>query len=76
MKIHIIFCVPAQISYLGISWDMGQNALGQLDCRVFKSTISLEQSNGIAWFFVEFKIRWKFMEIKSWLKNTGLGLHK
>ena len=33
------------------SWDMGQNALSQLDCRIFKWTISLEQNDEIAWFF-------------------------
>ena len=33
------------------SWDMGQNALSQLDCRIFKSTISLEQNDEIARFF-------------------------
>ena len=27
------------------SWDIGQNALGQSDCRSFKSTISLEQND-------------------------------
>ena len=27
------------------SWDMGQNALGQLDCRICKSTISREQND-------------------------------
>ena len=27
------------------SWDMGQNALGQSDCSVFKLTLSLEQND-------------------------------
>ena len=27
------------------SWDMGQDALGQLDCRIFKSTIYLDYLN-------------------------------
>ena len=34
------------------SWDMGQNVLRQSDCKIFQSTISLEQINEIAWFFV------------------------
>ena len=25
------------------SWDMGQNALGQSDCKIFKSSVSPEQ---------------------------------
>ena len=36
------------------SWDMGQNALSQSDCRIFKSTISLEQNNEKAWCFCIF----------------------
>ena len=27
------------------SWDMGQNALDQLDCSIFKLTISLDQND-------------------------------
>ena len=40
-----IFCVPAQILYLGKSFsrDLGQNALSQSDCMIFKWTISPEQ---------------------------------
>ena len=30
------------------SGDMGQNAVSQCDCRIFKSTISLEQNYEIA----------------------------
>ena len=52
------------------SWDMSQNGLGQSDCRIFKSTRSLEQSNEKAWFFACW---YKFMEIKSWLKCIGGG---
>ena len=49
------------------SRSMGQNALGQSDCSV-KSNICLEQNDEIAWFFTHWN---KFMEIKSWLKNSG-----
>ena len=28
-----------------VSWDMGQNALGQSDCKIFKSNLSLEQKD-------------------------------
>ena len=34
------------------SWDMGQNAPGQSDYKIFKSIISVEQSDGKAYFFV------------------------
>ena len=47
---------------------MGKNALGQSDCRIFNSNISLEQNDEIA--------RYKFMETESWLKNTGMGVVK
>ena len=45
--------VPAQIAYFGksVSLDIGQNTLRQSDCRIFKSTISLESTDEIAWFF-------------------------
>ena len=45
---------------------MGQNALGQLKCRNFESTLFPEQNYEIAWFF---KCWYKFMEVKIWLKN-------
>ena len=48
------------------SWDKDQNALGQSDCRIFKSTISLQQNDEKVLFFA----RWyRFMETKSWLKH-------
>ena len=52
---------------------MGQNALGQSDCSIFKSTISLEQNNKKAWFFACWH---RFMEIRSWLKNIGVAWPK
>ena len=51
----------------------GQNALGQSDYRIFKSIISLEQSDEEAWFFACWH---RFMEDKSWLKNVGVGMVK
>ena len=41
---------------------MGQNAFSQLDCRIFKSTISPEQIDQITWFFIYW---YKFMKIKT-----------
>ena len=52
---------------------MAQNALGQSDFRIFKSTISLEQNDEKAWFFACW---YRFMENGSWLKNIGLGVVK
>ena len=53
------------------SWDMCQNGLGQSDCRIFKSTISLEQNDEKVWFFACW---YRFMEIKSWLKNIRMSV--
>ena len=55
------------------SWDMGQNALDQSDCSIFKLTISLEQNDEKAWFFVYWC---RFIEIKSWSKNSSMGMVK
>ena len=52
---------------------MGQNALCQSDCKSCKSTISLEQNDEKTWFFTCW---YKFMEIKSWLRNFRLGMVK
>ena len=52
MKIYINYYVPAQILYMekSCSWDIGQNALSQSNCKIFKSTIYLEQINETATF--------------------------
>ena len=55
------------------SWDMSQNVLSQSDCRIFKSIISLKQNGERALFFACW---YMFMEIKSWLKNFGVGVVK
>ena len=52
------------------SWDIGWNALSQSDCRVFKSTISPEQIDEIASFFVWW---YKFTKIRSYSKNFLVG---
>ena len=73
MKVYIISCVLPQIHIFekSGSWDTGINALGQSDYRIFKSTISLEQNDGKAWFFACW---YRFMEMRSWLKNSGVGV--
>ena len=67
MKIYISCCVLAQILYWerSCSWDKGQNALSHSDWRIFKSTISAEQVDEIASFFVCW---YKLTKIKSWSK--------
>ena len=49
MKFFVICCVPKQILFWGkiLFLRYGQNALSQSDCRIFKSTISLEQIDEI-----------------------------
>ena len=49
---------------------MGQNALDQSDCSIFKLPMSLEQNDEKAWFFAWW---YKFIKIKSCLKNIGRG---
>ena len=55
------------------SWGMYQNALDQTYCRIFKSNVSLEQNDEVAWFFACW---YKIMEFKSWLKNIWWGVVK
>ena len=74
-KVYITRCLLVQIRYLekASSWDMGQNALGQLDCRIFKSTIFPGQNYEKA----KFCACWhRFMIIKIWLKNIGVSMVK
>ena len=49
---------------------MDQNAPGQSDRSIFKSTISPEQNDEKA------LLKLKFIEIKSWLKNIGVSMVK
>ena len=50
---------------------MVQNALDQSDRRTFKSTISLGENEETARFF---SCWYKFIDVKSWLKNIGVGV--
>ena len=52
---------------------MGQNGLGQSDCRIFKLTIYPEHKGEKTWFLACW---YRLMEIKSWLKNIGVGMVK
>ena len=52
---------------------MSQNGLSQSDCMIFKLTISPEHKDEKAWFLAYWDI---LMEIKSWLKNIGVGVVK
>ena len=53
------------------TWDMGRNALGQLDYTIFKSTIHLEQCYKNSEFFACW---YKFIKVRSWMKNIWRGL--
>ena len=57
---------------VGKVWFLGcVNVFGQSDCRIFKWIISLERKDEKALFFAFWD---KFIEIKSWLKNIGMGM--
>ena len=76
LKINFIFAVFFHKSHTwekSGSWDMDQDALDQSDCSMFKLVVSLEHNDGKAWFFAYWC---RFVEIKSWLKNIGVGLVK
>ena len=79
MKNCIICCVPEK-SYIWekfCSWDIGQSALSQSDCRIFKSTVSPEQIDETAsvWYVdtnsQKLKVDWKIFSL-SMVKN-GYG---
>ena len=52
---------------------MGQNALSQSNCRIFKSNISPEQIDETVSFFACW---YNFMQINRWLKIFGVGMVK
>ena len=52
---------------------MGQNAVCQSDCSVFKWTKSLEQINEIAWFFACW---YQFKKNKFWSITFLVGMAK
>ena len=51
---------------------MSQSALGQLDYRIFKLNIPLEQNDEIAWHFT---VWYQFLESEIW-KILGVGVVK
>ena len=51
----------------------GQNTPGQSDCMIFKLTTSLEQNDKKTWLFTCW---YRFIKIKSWLKNILLCMVK
>ena len=53
------------------SWDMGQNVLSQLDCKIFQSTISPEKINETAWFLACW---YKVTYVKSSSKIFWVGM--
>ena len=55
------------------SWDIGQNALRQSNCMIFKRTISPKQINETTSFLA---CLYKFTKIKSGLKIFWLGMVK
>ena len=75
MKIYIICSVLAQIPYFGtfLFLRYGPKCSEPVRCRIFESTISLEQINKVAWFFA---CSYKFSLSKSWSKNFGVGAVK
>ena len=66
MKIYITCCASAESLYWekSCSWDVGQNALSQSDCRIFKSTIFPEQIDEKPYFLY---VDTNSQKIKSWL---------
>ena len=84
IKIYTICCVLAQILYWekSCSRDVGQNALNQSDCKIFKSTISPEQIDEIVSCWYKFtkvknssKTFWLNI-IKNWCGQSGLWILK
>ena len=59
----VVFLQKSYISEKPCSWDIGQNALSQSDCRIFKSIIFPEEINETASFLACW---YKFTKIKSW----------
>ena len=53
IEIYINYCMLGKILKLFSSWDTCQNALGQSDCRIFKSTIFPEENHEKVFFLVD-----------------------
>ena len=70
MKIYIpMFLHKSHIWENFSSWDMGQNVLNQISGFLINHVFT--KISEIAWFFACW---YKFTEIKSWLKNFGVGM--
>ena len=80
MKVDIIHCcIFLYISHICEkfgSWDIGQNAIDQLDCKIFQSAIwaiFLGWNDELVWYFV---CRYKFMDIEISLNNIWVCMVK
>ena len=64
-----------QSPYFGKIWVLRYRPKCSMSIRLqdFKSTLSLEQNDEVVWFFACW---YKFLEIKSWLKNIAVGMAK
>ena len=78
VKIYIVCPVHAQIPHLGkfLFLRLGQNVLGQSDCRIFLSNISPEQNNVVAWFFAcWYKSGYNWLYLKNESMEWTVVLH-
>ena len=73
MILFVVFFHKSHIWKKCGSRDMGQNAYGESDYIIFKSSISLEQNDEKAWFLA---CQYRFMEIRSCLKYIGVSVVK
>ena len=71
MEVYINCCMLEKILENFHSRDIFRNVLDRSDCKISKSTISLEQIYENVWFFACW---YKFIEIKSWLQNNGMEM--
>ena len=78
MVVYISCCMLGKILENFGFCDMCQNVLCQLDCRIFRPTMSLEQNHENVWFFAcswyKFIKLTSLIHLKSWLKNIGMAL--
>ena len=70
VKVSIMCYIPTQIPYLG-NWYQSYGAKYYLPIRL--QNIYINYISEIAWFFAYW---YKFMEIKSWLKNIEVDVVK
>ena len=53
-----------------------KNVTSELDLRILKFTVSLQQNDEIVWFLACSKRKIKFIKIESLLKNIWVGMVK